>query len=422
VKIRRVLSKDIQRIVENYFSVAILNGVNYIFPLLLIPYLTSVLGVGGYGKYAFSLAVLQYLSIIINYGFNYSATKDIAIYKGDELKVIEIFSEVIWTKLALTLFCVLILTIGLLVFGADAEMLWIYWGGIGMLIGHAITPIWFFQGIEKMRNITVVSFVTKLIGFLLVIIVVKQPEDLKYVNFLQSTGFLAGGLVALWISYLSGIRKFHAIYIEGLKKQLGKGWQIFISTLGMNFYRESNVIILGIVTSYDTVGLYAAAEKMIKAIQSFVNPMAQAAYPYFSRKVESDKATSINILMKVTGVVCVALTVCVAVLFSLSDILISSFLPEEYLKSITNFNLMLPVIVFGAVNYFLGIVGLINLGKESSFTYSVLRVGLLSIVLCYLLSLFYYDIGASVTMVIVELLLSLQLFYYLRKFKAELNG
>ena len=66
---------DTKRLVENFFSLSVLNVINFIFPLILIPYLTRVLGVDGYGIYAFSFSILSYCMLFARYGFEFSATK-----------------------------------------------------------------------------------------------------------------------------------------------------------------------------------------------------------------------------------------------------------------------------------------------------------------------------------------------------------
>lgn len=63
----------------------------------------------------------------------------------------------------------------------------------------------------------------------------------------------------------------------------------FLSTIGMNFYRESNILLLGFFTNYSVVGVYAPAEKVIKAFQSLTSPFVNAIYPFFSRKISSNK-------------------------------------------------------------------------------------------------------------------------------------
>ena len=88
-----------RRLAKNILWLYALQGVNYLVPILLLPYLVRVLGVGQYGLVAFSQAIAQYFIIATDYGFNFSATKQIALHRDDPAEVSR-FS--LWTSACLS--------------------------------------------------------------------------------------------------------------------------------------------------------------------------------------------------------------------------------------------------------------------------------------------------------------------------------
>ena len=103
--------KDHHRLIENFFSLSALNIINYLFSLILIPYLTIVLGVKNYGLYAFAFAIINYFVLFVNYGFDFSATKQVAIIRDDKNGLDRLFSTVMTVRIMLPLISVLILYI-----------------------------------------------------------------------------------------------------------------------------------------------------------------------------------------------------------------------------------------------------------------------------------------------------------------------
>ena len=94
-------NKDKKRLFSNFFSLSFLQVASYIFPLITLPYLVRVLGPSKYGLVAFAQAFAGYFQIITNYGFIFSATREVSINRDNKDKISEIFSSVIAIQLFL---------------------------------------------------------------------------------------------------------------------------------------------------------------------------------------------------------------------------------------------------------------------------------------------------------------------------------
>src|SRR5690554_5938561 len=94
-------SKDGSALASNFGYLMLLQIAGYVFPLITIPYLARVIGVDGFGKIAFAAAVIAWFQTISDWGFNYTATRDVARNRDNLEKVSEIFSNVLWAKMLL---------------------------------------------------------------------------------------------------------------------------------------------------------------------------------------------------------------------------------------------------------------------------------------------------------------------------------
>jgi PST family polysaccharide transporter len=410
-------NNDVLSLINNFFSLSLLNVINYAFPLILIPYLTKVLGVENFGKYVFSFAIIQYATLFVSYGFDYSATKYVSINRENKNKLSSIFINVLTLRILISLLCTVIIYVTCEIMFDNLQDKKLYLNGIGVFIGYALTPLWFFQGMEKMKFVTIINFISKVISTLLVFFYIKDKNSLEFVNLFFSVGSLISGVLSIFLAvYIFNLKLIIPKLID-FKKHLFEGWSLFLSTIFMSMYRETNVLMLGAFTDYKIVGYYSAAEKIIKAIQSVISPFTSILYPFFGRKLNNENETDkmLSVFFKFTKYYSLLVFVLVILLYFVSNIIIFNVFGPNFVNSVLNFKILILVVFFGGLNYLLGIVGLINLGFEKEFTSSVFISSIVSICLGYFLIKNYKDIGASLTMVITEILLfSLILYKYFK--------
>jgi PST family polysaccharide transporter len=405
IQIKKIISNH-AKIVENFFSLSILNVTNYIFPIILIPYLVRVLGAEYYGKYIFASTIIHYFYLFIQYGFDLSATKEIALIRENKQIVNEIYSSVMFIRVLFNILGILLMMFLCRFIPMMRNDSTLFLLGCGIFIGQSITPIWLFQGIEQMKYITIVNFFSRAIGFALIFILIKSATDYKYVLFLQSLGFISGAIISLIIVHKHVGIRFIKPSLEQIKQQLQKGWHIFLSTIGMNFYRESNIFILGILTNYTTVGYYAPAEKIVKAIQSFASPFVTALFPSLSRTLsKKDDKGSIAQYKRIGKSFSIILLLITILLFLTAKIFLNIYLGENFDKTIIDLRILSFVILFGGMNYYYGIAGLVNLGYANYFSKAVWISGIASILICTITSHYLKDVGAAIAMLSAEIIL-----------------
>jgi len=275
--------EDERKLLSNFFSLSVLQGLNMILPLITLPYLVRVLGVENFGLVNFSLAIIMYFNILVSFGFELSATREISINRDNLDKISEIFSAVMIIKIILAFISLLILSIFIVFIDIFKEHAILYYATFGIVIGNVIFPSWFFQGMERMKYITYINVVSKVAFTILIFALVKNSTDFIYVPLLNSLGSIFGGLYSLWLIFKLFNVKIYIPNRQVIINQMKDSYHFFLSRIANNGSRYFATTIIGIHFGNTIVGYYSMVEKLFYAFMSLGGIVSQTIYPYMSR-------------------------------------------------------------------------------------------------------------------------------------------
>lgn len=139
------LKREYRRVLENFCSLSVLNIANYIFPIILIPYLTGVLGVEKYGTYIYAYAIMSYFTLFVSYGFEYSATKKVSLIRDNHKMLEEIYSSIMLLRFVFNILVSLIVTFLVLFIPFFKDEAALYSCGLLLVWGQTIIPLWLYQ-------------------------------------------------------------------------------------------------------------------------------------------------------------------------------------------------------------------------------------------------------------------------------------
>ncbi|HPC26405.1 MAG TPA: flippase, partial [Paludibacteraceae bacterium] len=384
-----------KKLTENFLSLSVLQGLNYLLPLITLPYLVRVLGPEKYGLVAFAQAFIAYFGILTDYGFNLSATREISIQRENKEKISAIFSSVMLIKFVFLILSFILMSV--LVFSIHKfrnEWL-LYFLTFGTVLGQVLFPIWFFQGIERMKYITWLNIIAKTIFTVLVFVLIHQKTDYVYVPFLGALGTIISGVLALGIIRKHFKVNFHLPSKNEVIHQLREGWYIFISTVAISLYSISNTFILGLFASNTIVGYYSGAEKIINAVQGLLSPVSQTIYPHISKIASESKERALKFLQKITILIGSSSFFLSLLIFLLAEVVIKILLGGQYLESIKVLRILsfLPFIV-GLSNIF-GIQTMLTFDYKKAFSNILIIASLINITLAFILVPFFFHIGIA---------------------------
>ncbi len=395
------------RLFENFASLSVLQYANYLFPLITVPYLTRVIGVYGFGLTAFAQGFIAYFVVVVNYGFGYSATRQVAIARESRATLNRIFSNVLWAKIILGVLAFFLICLFLILSKQYRDQFNLFLSCYSIVIATVISTEWFFQGMEDMKYITVIGLISRLITTLMVFVVIRKESDYVYVPALYGLGIFVSSVVGIgmiWKKYDVAISGFDA---SGVWTQLKDGWDIFLSMAFISLYTTSNGFLLGLVSTPTQVGYYAAAEKIVTAIRAVWQPVPQALYPYFSRIYTDDPLRGKNLLRYLT-ITAFAITFALALLGCVTaPIIVHYFLGKAFHASTPIVQILVFSTVGIGISNILVLQGLLASGNSAAVRNITLGAGILNIVLVWVLGKSLGAIGASISVVSVEFIIPL---------------
>lgn len=395
------------RLRENMISLIVLQGANYVLPLVIVPYLVRTLGPINYGRVAFAQAFIQYFLVLTEYGFNLSATRTVVLVRDDRERLSRLVSAVIAVKVTLMVagFLSVLLLIAMLPrFGHDYTLYSVVYLGV---LGNVLFPIWLFQGLERMRQITFLTIGARLVVMALIFLFVRNSDDFKIAAGLQASGFVIAGLLSLLLLPRLAKLTFFWPRLSDMREVASDGWHVFVATIGGSVYNSSNVFFLGLFAVPVMVGYYAAAEKFIRAIQTAISPVSQAVYPHVAGLLARSRVEALdflNRLLRIQGAATLSIS---CVLLAFAHPIASVLFGEGFVRSgdIIRFMALIPFVV--GLNNVLGAQVLVQFNIGRLLSVSILAPALLHLPLLYLAIKFFGTTGVALLAVATEVLVLL---------------
>ncbi|WP_228135094.1 flippase [Acinetobacter ursingii] len=375
------MSADKVNFIKNFFSLSIVQGLNYLLPLITLPYLVRILGAEKFGILSLATAVVAFLVVFTDYGFNYTATREISLNKNNTEELIKIFSSVMIIKFILLFISLLILLVLLVTVSKFNQNYVVYLLTFGVVLGQVLFPVWFFQGIEKMKFITAVNVFSKTLAAVCIFIFIKKADDYYWVPILTSLGSILGGLYSLILvkrefGIIIKLQPFYEII-----KHLKGGWHLSLTSFISTLLTSSGILILGFFASNHIVGLYAAIEKLFKAIIGMFLPITQALYPISCKYFNKNDNDGGRYLIRLFVIMLLCSTVVAFLVAFNSSFIILNFYGSNLLRYSYILQIMMIWLVFSVVNNVIGIQYLCARKKDKFYTLAFIISGLITVLL-----------------------------------------
>ncbi|WP_296404599.1 oligosaccharide flippase family protein [Psychrobacter sp.] len=390
---------------KNVIYLIFVQGLNYLIPLIIFPYLARVLGTENYGLLSFANSIILYFCMIIDFGFTLSGTKKISILKKQGLEVDQVFWDIIFAKLMLLIVSISLMLSLAILNSKINNILYILLAFTPQLIATAIFPLWYFQGVENIKVILISQVAAKLSVLPTTFYFVKDEGDIVIAALIQSCTLLVAALLS-WTSIIKdkSISLPNFRLLKNTLKELSDSTSYFIGSLAISIYTISTPLLLGFLSSEHEMGIYSAASKFTAALAGLFIVAGGAIFPRVNALlvIEESKAFS---LLKTIFLSQTAILLIIAFFYVIFNTeIIDIFLGISYIDAVPLSTPLTIALIFSVISVILCNYVLVPMGHKKLYYIIPISVSILHLIYTPILIKYLGALGAAYGLAVSEII------------------
>jgi polysaccharide transporter, PST family len=402
-------------VVGNFGSLFIIQLMNMVIPLIIMPVLVQQLGIDNYGIIVFAQYFSGFLMVACDYGFVYTGPKQVSQNQENRIFLDRLFSSITIIKLVFLCVSVLVVVLFCQLGNAPEDTAMILNISLLAVAGNVLTPLWFLQGAQRIRSLAIISVIFKLLQLIALIVFIHGRADLYLACWIFfGASFFLGLCSFIYTIYYFKIR-FRFPLLTDLRNELKSGFHMFASVFFSSIYIHGTGIFLSLITANnELVGQYGAAEKIVRAVTSMFNPLVQAFFPFISKMFMVNNQMGGMLFFKFLNVILVVTVFTSLMVYLCSGLIVDMMFKPGMEPTILLIGILCPVIVFGNIGNLIGNNLYIQFGWERITVAVMFLAAVINSALCLALIPGNGAIGAAVALTATEMLAALCFFGYYR--------
>jgi PST family polysaccharide transporter len=359
--------------------------------------------------------IIGYFTLVTNWGFAMSGTRKVAAHRNEPECVSDIFLASWAAQWLLCAFVILLLVLLILFVPFFNRYAMYFLWGIGGIISSVLFPVWFLNGMERMKQIAAIQIVARAAGIPLLFLLVQSPQDAPLVLAIGAmTGILGGAITLAWMNKHLGLIWRWPSKLRILD-ELREGAAIFASTVWIGLYTTLTPTILGLVAGNAAVGYYVLADRARQLAQSALTPISQALFPRMSQLFQTNSTQARALLLRSSKLILLISASSSMALWILAEHIVILLAGEQFRPAITVLKWLAPLPFVISLSNIFGVQILLPNQKTKAFNRVLSVAGALSLVMILPLILWKGAEGAAINTFITECFVTLAMALYLWK-------
>ncbi len=334
-------------IIRNIISLFSLRLITYLASFLVVPYIARFLSKEEYGLYLIVLSCQAIAGVITNYGLEMSGAYSIATNRDDKSHINSFVSNSLFIKTILSIISCIIFNTYLILFIDEIFDFSLFLLLNLLIFTQALFIPWFYQGIEKMSEITKTGLISQVVYVVLVLLLLPLLPNILMLLFL----LLINHLVTVTVYIRTFYKHDYKLVKPNWKKSsdiLKDGAGYFVSRLSVASYTSMNVLFIGSIAGSSQAAVFGSAEKIYKLVQSLLSPINIALFPYVSR------TKNLKLLVYTTAIMTALLSVAVAVIIYNAELVMQLIFGDAYIVGADILRMFMILVVITYVSASIG--------------------------------------------------------------------
>lgn len=395
------------KVIKNYLYNLSYQILTIILPIITVPYVTRIFTSEALGNYVFYNSIVSYFSLFAMLGIGVYGTKQIAAASDVSSTFWNIYAiQLIASILAISVYVITVFSIPQM--GGVIPLI------VGItLLAKMIDISWLFSGKEDFKKITIRNVVIRIIGVISIFTFVKSSDDLYlYVFLIVIFDFL--GQFVMWVPAKKFIKR-PSFNTKIMKKNLHPIVLLFLPQVAISLYVVLDRTLLGLLGSYSDVGIYEQGQKLISILLKVVSSLGVVMLPRVANLLSERREEEAQNMVKFSFILYnLIIFPMIFGLIAVNEVFVKLFLGKnfqdvKYVLYIIVFNIM-----FVGWTNILGYQVLVVRNKNKEFMLSTTIPAFVSVIVNIAVIPFFGYIGASITSVVVEILVFAIQWYYSR--------
>ena len=396
-KLKKIILNNMIQI-KNFGYLSALQLFTLFIPLITYPYLIRIIGKEIWGEIIFAQVIISYASLLINFGFDVSATREVSVSRDNPAELSKIVSSVFIAKLFFGLVSTLsiILLINFIPLFSHHKLLYLY--TFIFCLGDIFFPIYFFLGIEKMKYITFINLFTKLLFLLFIFIFVKDKDDYILIPLFNGLGAAIGGIIAMIIVVKIYNIRISLVNVSAVKNRVRASINYFITDLSIVLKDRVNLLVIGSFIGFTEVAYYDLGTKIVHIAQTPFSIINRVLLPSFAKEFSKRKLIlSIWIFTTISLLIALLLVI-------FSDIIVTFLGGEQMLPASNIIYIYAIVIPLACISSIYGI-GLASQGISKNYmladiySFFIYLLGILLVSIFYKISIYTLPIPIMLSVI-----------------------